>query len=117
MILCHIDMSSRVKRNIDVLRVLNKATPKLRKAILSNSNRELLLALCEVIANVLSGSVQLKPKHKKSLRRHCGVLRKIADKSTPLKAKKKLIVQKGGFLPAVLGPALGVLATIIGELI
>ena len=108
-------MSSRIKRNYNVLHVLNKASPKLRKAILENSNTDLVLALCEVISNVLSGAVKLRGPVKQKLKKHRSALRKVADKKVALKIKKQILAQKGGFLPALLAPALGLLATLIGN--
>ena len=108
-------MLSRIKRNIDTLRVLKKASPKLRKAIISNSDTDLVLALCEIIINVLSGTVKLQSKEKRSLSRHRTVIRKLADKSVPAREKKKLLVQRGGFLTTLLVPALTLLGTLIGN--
>ena len=110
-------MSNLVKRQFSLLKVLKQANPKLRRAIISNSSSELILALCEVIANVLSGTVTLSPADKRTLKRHKAVLRKIANKYIGLKHKRALIVQRGGFLPVLLGPALGLLATIIGSVV
>ena len=108
-------MSEKIKRNFDALRVLHKASPKLRKAILQNSQTELILALCEIIANVLSGTVKLSPRQKKRLHAHKSSLRHLADKRVPIKAKRQILTQKGGFLAALLPPALTLLATIIGN--
>ena len=110
-------MSARVKRQIDTLKVLKSANPRLRKAILVNGNSDLILALCEVIANVLSGTVHLAPQQKHKLKKHKAVLRRIVDRSTNVKNKRQLIVQKGGFLPALLAPALGLLSTIIASVV
>jgi hypothetical protein len=105
-----------VKQHIDVLKVL-KNKPKLRKAIVSASSKELILALCEIIANVLSGNVKLSPSEKQKIQKYNSVLRKLVDKSTKVRAKKQLILQKGGFLPVILGPALTILASVLGSLI
>ena len=108
-------MSSRIKRNIDTIRVLKRASPKLRKAILANSDKDLVLALCEIVANVLAGTVKLQSKDKKRLIKHRGALRKIADTRVPIVHKKKLLVQRGGFLTTLLVPALTLLGTLIGN--
>ena len=104
-----------MKRNIDTLRVLHKANPKLRKAILANSNNDLVLALCEVVWNILNGTVHLSTKAKRNLSKHKSVLRSVINKSVGVKAKRQLFTQKGGFLAAVLGPALALLATILSK--
>jgi len=110
-------MSARLKRNLDFLRVLKKANTKQRKAILDTGSKDLILCLCEVIDNVLAGTVKLSSKQKKELIKYKSILRKLIDKKVTIKAKRRLFIQKGGFLPAILGPALGLAATIIGQLI
>ena len=108
-------MSARIKRNFDALRVLKKASPKLRKAILLNSKSELILALCEIISNVLAGTVKLSATQKKKLSGHKSKLRRLANKRVPIKEKREILLQKGGFLAALLPPALSLLATIVGN--
>ena len=108
-------MSAKIKRNFNALQVLNKASPKLRKAIIANSESELIIALCEIIANVLSGTVKLSSLQKQKLGPHKSSLRHLANKRVGIKEKRKLLVQKGGFLSALLPPALTLLATLIGN--
>ena len=110
-------MSARLKRNLDFLRVLQKANKQQRKAILGTGNKDLILCLCEVIDNVLAGTVKLSIKQKKELSKYKTILRQLIDKKVTISKKRKLFIQKGGFLPAILGPALGLAATIIGQLI
>jgi len=45
----------RLRPNYHALYVLKAATPKLRKAIISNSDRELVNSICECVLNVLNG--------------------------------------------------------------
>lgn len=110
-------MSARLKRNLDFLRVLQKANPKQRKGILENGNKDLILCLCEVIDNILRGNVNLNSKQKKDLGKYKKVLRQLIDKKLGVAKKRKLFVQKGGFLPAVLAPAITIAATLLGELL
>lgn len=110
-------MSVRLKRNLDFLRVLKKANPKQRKAIINDGNKDLILCLCEVIDNILHGTIKLSPKQKKELSKYKKVLRQLVDKKVAIKRKRRLFVQKGGFLPAILGPALGLAATLLGGLL
>jgi hypothetical protein len=107
-------MSQLIKRNFDTLSVLKKASPKLRKAILSNSEKDLILALSEIISNVLSGTVKLSGKQKKHLHAHKKSLRRVIDKRVGIKEKRELL-QKGGFLSTLLPPALALLATLISH--
>lgn len=108
-------MSNRIKRQLDVLRVLSTAKPKLRKAIVANSDAELVLALCEVIVNVLSGNVKIDYRQRQRLKRYHTTLRKLIDRTKSIKQKKDLIVQQGGFLPSLLVPALSVIASLVSS--
>ena len=73
------------------------------------------MALCEIITNVLAGTVKLNTKDKKKLRRHKLALRTLDDKNVSVNKKKQILVQNGGFLSALLIPALTLLGSIIGS--
>jgi hypothetical protein len=103
----------RRKLNYHALQVLRAAKPKLRKALISNCDRDLVLSICECILNVLSGNIKLSKCVKRKLRKHKATLRKDADKRVSLASKKKVIVQRGGFLLPLLGAVLPTLASLI----
>jgi hypothetical protein len=107
-------MSQLIKRNFDALRVLKKASPKLSKAILSNSEKDLILALCEIISNVLSGTVKLSVTQQNHLKTHKKSLRRVIDKRVGIKEKRHLL-QKGGLLGSLLPPAIALLTSIISN--
>jgi hypothetical protein len=106
-------MSASVKRNIRALRVLSKAPKKLRDIVLTDADEDLILALCEVIHNVLIGTVKLKPKQIKKLRRYHSTLFNLSQKTTSVRKKRKLLLQKGGFLSTLLPPAIALLSTLL----
>ena len=108
-------MSVRIKRNWDWLKVIKQATPTQRKAILATASDDLILAICEIADNVLDGPIKLSPKQKSSLNKYKNALRDTADKKVSKTKKKNILIQKGGFLPIVLGPALSLIASFIGE--
>ena len=96
-----------------MLHVLCKAKLAVIKAILKEGNKDLVETLCECCINVLYGNVPLTSSQKKKLARFKRVMRKLAVKSkTSLKQKKKLL-QTGGFLPALIAPALGLLSALL----
>ena len=64
--------------------MLKAANPKLRKAIVSNCDRELVNSICECVLNVLNGHVKLSGCVARKLRKHKAVLRKVADKRVPI---------------------------------
>ena len=47
------------------------------------------------------------------MRKHKITLRKVADKRVPLSTKKKLIVERGGFLHPLLGAVLPAITSLI----
>lgn len=104
-----------MKRNWELLKVLSKAKPKQRKAIVATSSNDLVLAICEVVDNMLKGTLKLNAQQKKKLGHYKSVLREIANRKVSQKKKKELIVQKGGFLGTLLVPALSLIASLIGQ--
>ncbi len=77
---------------------------------MQNISPKLLKCLCECCLNVLKGNVKLTASQKQNLSRHRKVLRDLADRKVSVKRKKHILVQKGGFLPALLRPILSTLA-------
>ena len=99
-----------------LLRMLYKASPKLRKALLADLPPEVVRLLSECALNILKGSVVLKKKHKDNLRRRRKNLHILAKKSTSTK-KKKEIIQKGGFLPGLLAGLIPALLPAVGQIV
>ena len=96
-------MSTCLKKNAQMLGVLAHAPSQMCKAIIGAADRELMTCLCECTQNILNGNVLLTKSHLKHLQRYHSDVRTIAKKRAP-KHKKKKILQKGGFLSALLAP-------------
>ena len=107
-------MSARITKNFEQMRLLKKASPKMREKILKNCKRALLCCLCECALNVLKGHVPLKKSQKTRLARFKQKLRQLASKKTRVKVKKQ-IVQTGGFIGALLTPVLQFLGTLLSS--
>ena len=84
----------RLRSNYHALHVLKAVKIKLRKAIISNCDREHVNSICECVLNVLNGYVKLWGCVTRKLRKHKAVLRKVADKRVPISGKENLIVQQ-----------------------
>ena len=111
-------MSARLKRNWDWLKVLKSAKPAQRKAILLAADDDLILAICEIVDNVLRGNVKLSTTQKTKLSKYKKAMRYTAAHKVSKKNKRKLLTnQTGGFLPLILGPALALVAGLVGEAI
>jgi len=106
----------RIKSSFYKLHVLKDAKPKLRKAIISNCDKELIHTISECALNVLRGNVNLTDCQKKRLRKFKGSLRTVVDKRVPLSRKKRLINQSGGFLIPLISAVLPTLASLIYNL-
>lgn len=97
-----------------LLYVLKSANPNLRKAILKNAPKHVIDALSEICLNTVVGNVKISPKIKAKLSKYRKVLRDLSDKRTTLAKKRKLLVQKGGFLGIILST---LLSGLVGSLL
>jgi hypothetical protein len=89
----------RIKSNFHHQQVLKTAKPQLRKAILKNCSNELVKSISECVLNVLHDNLKLTACQKKRLRKFKVPCRELADKQVSISAKKRLINQRGSFLP------------------
>lgn len=96
-------MSKRVRENTNFLSLLYKADLKQRKALLGSISKEQLLALCEVILNIIKGVIPISQGAKDKLRRYAKVLRLLAAKGRVSQRKKiDLLVRHHRFVPILL---------------
>ena len=106
-------MSHNVRNHAHMLKVLSECNPKLRKLIIQHGGPGLLKCLCEICLNVLKGNVSLSQVQKRKLSRHKQKLRTLANPRASVASKKKLLVQQGGFIGALIGPVLSTLAGLL----
>ena len=103
-----------MRNNSPFLHLLSSCHCKQRKALLETLTEEQLKTICEVILNILKGTVDLSPKQRKVLKKKKRLLYQLVSKSVPSKTKKQLLVQQGGsILPSILVPALQVLGSLL----
>ena len=87
------------------------------KAIIGAADDNLICCLCECAQNILNGNVPLNKVHLRKLKRYKTDVRKLVQRRTG-KHQKKKILQKGGFLPALLAPiALEVLSPLVSKIL
>ena len=96
------------------MKLLCGAKPSLIKAVLKGASPDLLNALSECSLNILKGNVHLTPAQKKQLAKYKHNLRALARKGASAK-RRKTILQKGGFLGALLKPILGIVGGLLGQ--
>lgn len=95
------------------MHVLSTAKPTMAKAIIEAADKDIIKCLCECAHNIIKGTVPLKENHLKHLQRYKADIRTLAKSRTPQKKKKK-ILQRGGFLPALLAP---IAASVLADLL
>lgn len=77
--------------------ILREAKHARRKAKLEYANKDQINAVSELVLNTLKGRVPISQATHQRLAKHKNVLRKLARRTTSLKAKKRLLsAQKGG---------------------
>ena len=108
---------SNLENNLRALKRLRKLTAKQRKVYVSCCNKQLVNCISEVSRNLLKGNIDLTTKQLKCLKRYKDVIRKVSCKKNSLKKRQKIITQNGGFLGALIGPAIGAITSLIGSLI
>lgn len=101
------------KKQLRDLELIKTCPKQLRKQLLKKLPSRSVKAVCECTLNVLKGNVPLSAYQKRSLSKYKTTLRKIASKKGSLFNKKKLIVQKGGFLGILIPAALSVLTHLV----
>ena len=104
-------MSQRVRKYLSVLKKIRKLGDRARREYIRKSDREFIDCVSECAKNVIKGNVPLTIRQKTNLRRKRNDLRSLSLKKTTLRKKRK-ILQKGGFLTALLPPVLSILASL-----
>lgn len=105
-----------MRRYLPVLKRVQRMGDKAKRKVIKDCDRQLIECFCECSKNILKGNVPLNSRQMKELRRRKNNLRALALKKTPLKTKRK-ILQKGGFIGALLTPALAIIGNLLGGLV
>lgn len=97
----------------DLLAVIARSKPALRKAILKELDRTTVTSLCEACHNILRGAVPLSKVTRTRLYKHKNTIRKLAQRGEGWKKKKETLRQSGGgvFLPILLSALSGIISS------
>lgn len=101
-------MSARIRRNALALKSLALAKSVVQQTMINMGSKDFIMSLVECATNILRGNVPLKSPHKKKLKRYHKYLKELSKKSTSQKRRRD-ILQRGGFIGALLKPLLGLL--------
>ena len=98
-------ISCRVKKYASTPRVLSRAKPKvkIKRTVIGKADKQFMKCRCECGKNVLKRNVPLTPRQLRALCPYKNHIRDLVRKKVSLK-KKKIILQKGGFVRALLRP-------------
>ena len=108
-------MSLRLRKFASTLRKLNRLKPDQKKVWLrKHLDNELICCLCECAKNLLNGNVPITAAQRKKLVVRKESLRKLVRRKVSLRNKKR-ILQRGGFLAALLAPIVSVLGSLLGN--
>ena len=102
------------RESVRLLRGICKARTEASRRLLDDKDIQKLIR--EVSVNVLNGKVSLTARQKGKLRRHASAVRALALKKTSHKRRLAITNQKGGFLSALLVPAVATLASMLTRL-
>ena len=103
-----------MKSQLHILHVLNDATPQGRRALLTSADDDLIKAIVECAINTLNGYNKLTKEDKGKLSKYKNSLRALENPKISFKSKRKLLVQKEGFIVPLLT---SILSGVIGSLI
>jgi len=105
---------NRLKSQLHFLHVLKDAKPQARRALLTSADDDLIKAIVECAINTLNGNHKLTKENKGKLNKFKNRLRALVNPNITFKSKRKLLVQKGGFIAPLLT---NTLSGVIGSLI
>ena len=108
-------MSKRIKRNLPLLKALTSLKPAERRSFLCQGPDDLILTLCEIALNVLKGNIPLTSAQYSRLRKEKKIIKLFADPKGPMKRKRKVLTQSGGFLLPLLGAAIPFLTSLFSR--
>jgi hypothetical protein len=95
------------EQQLSILKVLFKADPSIRKALLKHADKKLVCTLCECVYNILLGNVKLSTQDQKRLVKNKSLLKRVVKKTKNWKNKRKVIQKGGNILISLLTPLLG----------
>ena len=108
-----------IANELDIFKyIISKNCTKLnQKDLLKRAKGPFIIKICECILNKTQGRIKISDSDREKLKPYKNVFRKLTKKDTKIKEKKKLIIQKGGFLQILIPAIISGLASIISAVI
>ena len=97
-----------LRRHAESICILAKAQPRVVRQLIAGADKDLIKALSECAANVLSGNLIIHPHLKGRLAKHADRLRALRRRNASHRGKKALLMQGGfvGLLASTVAPLL-----------
>ena len=103
---------SRVHEHFPLLSYLKDLSPRDQKSLIKGANRKMLEAFSEICLNLVKKNINLTPSQIDKLRPYEEEIYQLALKKHNV-TKRKEIIQKGGFLGALLSSVLPALISTV----
>jgi uncharacterized protein YutE (UPF0331/DUF86 family) len=110
----------RIQKNQKLLEYISSnefKNKKLRQALINNIHKESIYSICECVKNVMNGNVKLDDKTFQILKPYKLTFKKLLNRQNDLNSKRKILVQKGGFLQFLIPAVISGIASIASAFI
>ena len=97
--------------------LLSKSKRKFRNLLILHSNKDQIYSICECLLNVCNGNIKLNTDIHQKLKKYKNTFNKVLDRKTTLQNKKKILIQRGGFIQFLIPAVITGLANIISAAI
>lgn len=108
--------NNNIVSHLDILKILAQPKNKYKNTIIASADKHLIKTICEGIYNLLRGNISISDSDKEKLKKYKNTLRKLVEKSS-INTKKKILIQKGGFLQFLLPAVITGISSIISSVI
>jgi hypothetical protein len=104
----NVRMTERMRKNAGTLLALRKAKAAIKRTVISEGKRDLIEALMDCARLIINGEIKPTRAQLQNLRRRSVDITRLLNAQTSVDAKKR-VLQKGGFLSALLAPFIATL--------
>ena len=101
-----------VENHLNKLKLIGDCKPRIRKIIIENADKGLILVINECVKNFLMGNVKLNDELMTKIKKYKKIIRNFSNQDCQ-KRKKEILVQKGGFLPLLIPTIISVISSLI----
>jgi hypothetical protein len=108
-------LQTRVREHEAVLRALHRLDNNARAVVMESAKRDLVTTLVECARAIINRRVALSPNHYEAIRRRVKDINALTRPKASLDERRR-ILQKGGFLSALIGPALSLLPKVVSSI-